>query len=145
MSQTKPFRYDKMFGDASSKRAQHQHVPYDPLSAVPSKAYAEPSDAAVNASQLASASALGSANTLHAASDDHADAPREGVPPPPPPPVPLFSPATRPILDTAGTRSIQLLWEAQRQTGLSGMVPPGASLPPYAITYVLLMQEVIAL
>jgi hypothetical protein len=143
MSQTKPFRYDKMFGDASSKRAQHQHVPYDPQSAVPSKAHAETSDAAVNASQLASASALGSANTLHAASDDHAAAPREAVPPPLPP-VPLFSPATRPILDTAGTRSIQLLWEAQRQTGLSGVVPPGASLPPCAITYVLLMQEVIA-
>lgn len=141
MSQTKPFRYDKMFGDASIKRAPHQDVPHDPPPAVLSKAHAGTSNAAVNASQLANATVLGSAHVGNATSDDRTD-PLMDETPPPPPPVPLFSPATRPILDTAGTRSIQLLWEAQRQTGLSGVVPPGASLPPCAIIYILLMQEV---
>jgi hypothetical protein len=145
MSQTKPFRYDKMFGDAPGKPA-----PYDPIShvspaAAPSKAQLQPSDASADAPRLATDNAQGSVGMGGAVSDaaglsEHVS---EASPTPPhPPPVPLFSPATKPILDTVGTHSIRLFWEAQRQTGLTGEVPPGASLPPCAITYALQMQEV---
>lgn len=136
MSSPKPFRYDKMFGEP----AKSEIPAYDPISNAAAPAsqaqveqQAEPAAASVTIDSDAQASILDAEQPVE---------PDEQPPPPPPPPIPLFSPATKPILDTAGTHSIRLLWEAQRQTGSSGVVPADVSLPPCALAHTLQMQEV---
>ncbi len=132
MPENKAFCYDRIFGAPSSPKMDEQQVgasaeaPASPEAKAPLPAMHD--NTASTGSASASASALATANEPE---------PED----PPPPPVPLFSPATKPILDAASTRSISLLWEAQRQTGIVN-VPACSKLPPCTISYTLQMQQV---
>lgn len=152
MSGPKPFRYDKIFGDASRPESAADDPTAHPLRPATPMSQARPERSEVTAGSprwsdaadaAQSAPVSGSPRLTDSgaqASDSPNIEPEEA--PPPPPPVPLFSSATKPILDVADTHSLRLLWEAQRQTGLLGIAPEGVTLKDCAITYALQMQEV---
>lgn len=67
----------------------------------------------------------------------------EGDEPPPPPPVPQFSAAEAPVLvDAPTTDSVKVSWTEITQTGLSGIVPEGATFPDCGMEYGLELREV---
>lgn len=67
----------------------------------------------------------------------------EGDEPPPPQPVPQFSAAEAPVLvDAPTTDSVKVSWPEVTQTGLSGVVPEGATFPDCGMEYGLELREV---
>lgn len=67
----------------------------------------------------------------------------EGDEAPPPPPVPQFTAAEAPVLLGAPTTdSVKVSWPEVTQSGLSGVIPEGASFPECGMEYGLELREV---